>query len=289
MENYLGRNHNVDCILEMQKLPSESIDCILTDPPYKYLKNQKLEVDFDEQIFFVEAKRVLKQSGFVILFGRGSSFYRWNTMLHELGFQFKEEIIWNKSYSSSPVLPISRIHETISIFTKKNGNIKKVKIPYVEQKQFDFESIVLDIKRLKSALNNTEDLADLLYFIEFKKNIHRDRLKTKGNETTVQSKLRQQSQACKTLQSILSGMNEKSIIKEIREHYTSIHPTQKPVRLLERLIKLTTQENDIVLDPFSGSCSTLVASRNINRKYIGFEIDSEYYQKGSKRLEESMF
>ena len=112
-----------DCLELMKDIKSESVDCILTDPPYKYLKNQKLEVDFDEKIFFNEAKRVLKKSGFIVLFGRGTSFYRWNTILADLGFEFKEEFIWDKQYVNSPLMQVSRVHETISIHTKKSGVI----------------------------------------------------------------------------------------------------------------------------------------------------------------------
>src|SRR5574344_1628860 len=107
--------YNEDCILGMQRIPDNSIDVVCTDPPYLYLKNQKLDRKFDEKTFFKQVKRVLKKDGFIILFGRGTSFYRWNTMLNELGFTFKEEIIWNKGYCTSPLMNLSRIHETISI------------------------------------------------------------------------------------------------------------------------------------------------------------------------------
>ena len=83
-------------------------------------------------------------------------------------------------------------------------------------------------------------------------------------------------------------MNEKSIIRELGNRYKAIHPTQKPVRLLERLLALTTHPGDVVLDPFAGSCSTAIACVNTDRKYIGFEIDKEYYDAGVKRLNEAL-
>ena len=82
----------------MSRLKDESVDIICIDPPYLYLKNQKLEREFDEQLFFSECKRLLTKDGFIIIFGRGESFYRWNTILADLKFTFKEEIIWNKSH-----------------------------------------------------------------------------------------------------------------------------------------------------------------------------------------------
>lgn len=58
-----------------------------------------------------------------------------------------------------------------------------------------------------------------------------------------------------------------------------VHPTQKPVKLLEKLIEIFTDEGDIVIDPCAGSGSSLIASRNLNRKSYGFEIEKEFYKK----------
>lgn len=64
-----------------------------------------------------------------------------------------------------------------------------------------------------------------------------------------------------------------------------LHPTQKPVALLEYLIKTYTNEGDIVMDNCMGSGSTIVAAINTNRKYIGFELDKHYYDVACKRIE----
>ena len=66
-----------------------------------------------------------------------------------------------------------------------------------------------------------------------------------------------------------------------------LHPTQKPVPLLEKLIKIFTDEGDVVIDPCAGSGSTLVAAENLNRKAYGFEITREMYNKADKWIEES--
>lgn len=63
------------------------------------------------------------------------------------------------------------------------------------------------------------------------------------------------------------------------------HPTEKPVALMELLIKQSSNAGDIVLDPFAGSGSTLIAAKRCERRYIGFEIDPEYYQMAQKRLD----
>lgn len=65
-----------------------------------------------------------------------------------------------------------------------------------------------------------------------------------------------------------------------------IHPNEKPIALLERLVEATTEPNDIVLDPFAGSGSTLAAAAKTGRRYIGIEIDPKYSDIAAKRAAE---
>lgn len=65
---------------------------------------------------------------------------------------------------------------------------------------------------------------------------------------------------------------------------TGRHPTQKPIRLMQALIELTTQEGQVVLDPFCGSGSTLIAAKSLARKYIGFESDKNHFLVAKSRL-----
>jgi DNA (cytosine-5-)-methyltransferase len=376
MEIHNLQLYNADNLEIMATLPDESIDVVCIDPPYLYLKNQKLERPFDEHKFFAECKRLLTKKGFIVMFGRGTSFYRWNTILDGLGFVFKEEVIWDKSYVSSPLMPMSRIHETISILTKKEGVINKVKIPYLEMKKNDIDSIVTDIKRMKSALKNTKSLNAVLEFLENnkvptdkdnvistsissviktqdrcasvmagiqnglnEKSIIRndveewkegsvthngitkaDRsvsviqsiqyglneksiIKTKlydfnskerkhNNENNVVANkgLQNGDRCVYVMSNISNGLNEKSIIKHSRDHYKTIHPTQKPVRLLERLLALVIpkdkpREEVVVADFFAGSMSCMEAVHNMGMKGIATEIDQEYFEKEKQRIE----
>lgn len=68
-----------------------------------------------------------------------------------------------------------------------------------------------------------------------------------------------------------------------------LHPTEKPIELLERLIKLHTKEDDIVLDCFAGSFSTADACKRLNRQCIAIELEKEYYDKGVNRLSSTLF
>ncbi len=325
---------NCDNLELMTNMEDESVDVILTDPPYLYLKNQKLERPFDEHKFFEECKRLLTKNGFIVLFGRGTSFYRWNTILDDLGFTFKEEIVWNKSYNTSPLMALSRVHETVSIFTKGKGTINTVKVPYLEMKGHDIDSIIGDVKRMRSILKNTKSLDAVLAFLEnnivptdkentlstsissivktqdrcasvlngitngvneksivniydynSKKRAHNDK-----HNVVASPNLKNGDRCVYVMSNFIDGQNEKSIIKQVRDHYSAIHPTQKPVRLLERLLALVIPQdkdpNDIVVaDFFGGSFSTMEAVYNMGMQGIACEIDEEYYELGKERIE----
>lgn len=280
--NILCNEDNID---GMKTIPDNSIDCILTDPPYKYLKH-KLDRDFNEEIFFLECKRVLKSDGFIILFGRGTSFYRWNVLLDELDFTFKEEIIWNKRRISSPALKLGRVHESISIHTKGNGSINHSVINYGELKGYDIDKIYEDLKRLGGLFNKGaafEKVASNLKKIQNGED-YSNGTNVGGHKHTFSSVNFNRCVSTYTIDAIEKGCREQSIISDSAQHYGNLHPTQKPVRLLERLLFLVTKECDVVLDPFAGSCSTAIASMNTNRKFICYEIDKEYYQSGLERI-----
>src|SRR5699024_8727499 len=211
--------------------------------------------------------------------------YRWNTILADLGFLFKEEIIWNKRYANSPLMPIFRTHETISIFTKKKGKINNTLIPYMEKKQFDLYSLVNDVKRIKSGLKNEKSYDEIIHFLETEEKIYRRA--TEGSRLTRSKKSALRAdQSVDTLSSIKNGTKPSSIITIKRPHYNRIHPTQKPIRLFEILLSLVTKEGDIVCDPFMGSQSSRLAAYNNNLNFYGWEIDEEYYKLGCDRFKE---
>ena len=64
------------------------------------------------------------------------------------------------------------------------------------------------------------------------------------------------------------------------------HPAQKPVKLLEHILKIASNEGDVIFDPFMGVGSTGVAALKSNRKFIGCEIEKEYFDASAKRIEE---
>lgn len=77
-----------------------------------------------------------------------------------------------------------------------------------------------------------------------------------------------------------------SILKYSIHCGSKLHPTEKPVGLFEYLIKTYTNENDLILDNCLGSGSTAIAAENLDRRWIGIELDSEYYKMARKRIEQ---
>lgn len=229
--------YNIDCLEYMKTLPDESVDVICTDPPYKYL-DHKLDRDFDEQVFFDEAVRLLKDGGWIILFGRGTSFYRWNTMLHERGMVFKEEVIWNKQYGGTVFNALNRMHETISISVKRKGNLFKNKVPYIEKREYNTDEMRQDIKRLLPVIGNCHELQSLLSYLD-EGVIYSNSIRKRS--ININSETKSIDRVVGTMRTIREGIKESSIIQIINNTRGNIHPTQKPVRLIERLLQLVTR------------------------------------------------
>lgn len=198
-----------------------------------------------------------------------------------MGFTFKEEIVWDKINTTSPLLSLSRKHETISIHSLGIGAILRSKIPYNEIRKNDDSKMIGDAKRIVSYIRNN-DIDTLKKEID--DGLLYNKKRTHKTHVSTQTGFNSSDRAISCINSIKHGCNERDIISVLRDHYSAIHPTQKPVRLLERLLALVSKEGDSILDPFSGSASTAIACINTKRNYIGFEIDNEYYDLSIERI-----
>ncbi len=98
----------------------------------------------------------------------------------------------------------------------------------------------------------------------------------------------------------LGGYNEEALLRYVKSPDNVIHcglapgegglhPTQKPVKLMQALIELVTAEGQMVVDPFCGSGTTLVAARNTGRHYLGFELSADYCRVAKGRFEDDLF
>lgn len=269
-----------DCFDILKDIPDGSIDAVITDPPYKYL-DHRLETDWDERSFFEHCSRVLTDDGMLCFFGAKESYFRWNVIALDLGFKFKEQIIWDKVNTSNPMCALPRSHENISIFTKGNGIIKTVRIDKLEYDSIsNNKGIVNDVKRIISTLKNINNWDEFLLF----RNGELNKTKLTISEVTIRGGKYDFDRGCSTYKSLANGRKFPSIFRCNKEHYHYKHPTQKPLLLISKLIEMLTPESGTVLDPFCGSGTTALACKELGRNYICIEKELEYYQIACNRI-----
>ena len=286
--------YNDDCLKIMSSLINKNtkFDAIITDPPYLYLKH-KLDRSFNELDFFQKASKLI-DNGFLVFFGRGTALAKWITICDNLGFEFKEELVWDKGNNTSPMLTVQRYHEMCVVMQKNTTKqqSKKINKVYTNKIEYDksrghYSRVENDLKRLLQEIKKIKTKEDFDIFLEGN---YINKTKQKHNITT-STNTKSKNRGFTTYQSHSKGKLFSSIVSINKEHYNFKHPTQKPLQLMELLIKLVTNENDTILDPFMGSGSTGKASKNLNRNFIGIEIDREYFKIAKENInkKESLF
>jgi len=234
----INKIYNMDCLEGMKQLPDESIDLVVTDPPYKIVqggcsnkavtinacggilnkhdgdnielvKKGKIfnhnEIQFNE--WLPEIYRVLKDNSHCYIMINGRNLAELQMEAEKVGFRFHNIIAWDK------------------------GNATPNKW-YMQRLEF-----ILFLRKGKAKNINNMGTTTLLQVPNLKKG-------------------------------------------------TKQHPTEKPIDLMKILIENSSSENEIVLDPFIGVGSTALACKESNRQYIGFELDTNYYNIATKRISE---
>lgn len=234
-----------DCLVEIKSIGDKSVDLILSDPPYD--QNYRFEWDkgIDFSKLWPELKRVLKDDGTVVLMGQQP----FTSYLVQSNLEwFRYEWVWDKQIPRgmhrAKQQPM-RKHENVLVFSKQyKHNYYPIMVP--RDKPVKTKNIT---KNSKGGTGN------------YKNNEGKVFVYTEKNPT-----------------SIITGCFEGN------RGTVRYHPTQKPVTLMEYLIKTYTKEGDVVLDFCFGSCSTGVACKNLNRQFIGIEKDEEYFNVGKERV-----
>ena len=242
-----------DCLEKMKDIPDGSIDFILTDPPYGTTAC-KWDSVIPFEPMWEQIWRVLKPNGACALFGSEpfSSHLRMSQIKN-----FKYDWFWKKSYAGNFIqaknMPLIK-YEIISIFSKGStihkGQSQK-RINYYPQGTCKTE---ITLKNSEKFMSTSEH--------RYGRPSHKKYYKQNIKDFPI------------------------SII-EFKSSGNKIHPTQKPVALLEYLIKTYTLEGETVLDFTMGSGSTGVACANLNRKFIGIEKDEKYFEIAKQRIKEA--
>ena len=246
-----------DCLELMKDIPDKSIDMILCDLPYGTTACKwDIVIPFDK--LWEQYNRIIKENGAIVLFG--SQPFTSQLILSNIKM-FREELIWLKNKSGSGLQAKQKhikIHENILVFSK-NG-----KYTYNPQKW------LVDKKEFLTQRKTFNE-------IEVGNNIYSKMIKKQKADDGTRNPISIVS--CR-----VPFTPSKNKIYEDKTVDLRVHPTQKPVKLLEYLIKTYTNEGETVLDNCMGSGSTGVACINTNRNFIGIELDENYYNIAKERI-----
>ena len=267
--------YNMDCLQGMKKLKDESIDLIYLDPPFFTQRKQKLtsrlgiEYFFEDswqdineyleflKIRFFEMKRILKKDGNIFVHCDKIANHKIRILLEEVFGKdnFRAEIIWSYKRWSNSKKGLLEGHQNIYHFSKSSEF--KFNILYQEYSPSTNIDQILQIrerdKKGKSVYKKNQD-GDIVYGAN-KKGVPLNDVWQ------------------------IPFLNPKA--KE-RVGY----PTQKPIELLEKILKIASKEGDIVLDPFLGSGTTAVTAKLLKRNFIGFDININAIELTQLRLKE---
>lgn len=270
----------------LKTIKDNSVDCVITDPPYfidgmgnnwnvnkLYEKSQKAEVvsslpvgmKFDPQqgkdlqIFITkistEIYRILKPGGFYLSFSQGRLYHRMAVAIEDCGFEIRDMLLWKREGQAKAFSQDHFVKKMSISNEEKEKIIEKLQGRKTPQLKGVSEPIVLAQKPKEGTFINNW---------------------LKYNVGLIDTSVSLDGKFPSTVMEV-----EKPHGKERKE---SSHLTMKPVRLMEHLIKLFSAENAVICDPFMGSGSTGVACINSRRKFIGIELNENYYLEAEARL-----
>ena len=205
--------------------------------------------------------RVLKSGGSCFIFAGRRYAHRCIVALEDAGFTFKDMLAWEKNFAAAKAQRLSSIYER----RNDDENEQKWKGWRVANLRPIFEPILWFQKPYK--IGGT--IAD---------NVINNGVGAWNEEAIKKYNLNYRN----------NNFYNNIIKVETSKSDFGSHVNQKPLKLMEFLISLVTKENAIILDPFCGSGTTCIAAKNINRHYIGIEINSYNVEISNKRLLESM-
>ena len=241
---------NGDCLVEMQKLENQSVDLILTDLPYGTTAC-KWDNIIPYEPMWKELKRIRKEKTPIALFGNEpfSSHLRISN-INEYKYDWKYKKLIASNFASAKYQPMKHI-EDVMIFGKGVLNYYPIKQERAESGKSRIEAgYKYNSKKggdFIGNINRTVTDQDYDKNLKFPEDIQTFNNRAKGDR--------------------------------------GYHPTQKPIKLLEYLIKTYTKENETVLDFTMRSGSTGVACKNTNRDFVGIELEKEYFDIAKERIE----
>ena len=240
-----------DCLERMQEIPDGSIDMVLTDPPYGTTAC-KWDTVIDLPQMWEQLKRITKPNGAIVM---TASQPFTSALVMSNPKMFKYDWIWRKNlptgFGNARFMPMKN-HESVLVF------VRRQKPTFNKQPT---QSLISD--RAFGGTQKGQSISKPSVYGKFKK--------------------------LNAPQKISKAVSPRSVLEIncVPRATGSLHPTQKPVALIEYLIRTYTNEGDTVLDFTMGSGTTGVACKNLGRDFIGIELDQGYFHIAKQRIEQA--
>jgi site-specific DNA-methyltransferase (adenine-specific) len=306
-----------DCLERMKEIPDGSVDMILTDPPYGTVKgagldgwqNDKVGWDtcIDTAAMLAECNRVLRTNGALVLFSQEPYTSHLITNAHG-NLPFSYRITWLKDHFANSLIakkaPVNYT-EDVCVFFKRNTKhdfegfhpLRPYAAKVLEFIGKGLKDINLDMGHRRAEhffyVNTTqfsmctratyEQIIEIYSIRQMSGFIEYDDLTLVDKEYRAELIERMNSATPRRF-NLPNGKKFKSNVLQYKKDYTGLHPTQKPVLLIEDLIKTYTNEGETVLDFTMGSGTTGVACVNTGRNFIGIELDPDYFEIAKNRI-----
>ncbi len=302
-----------DTIEQMKLISDKSIDLICCDLPYGTTAcTWDVIIPFDE--LWNQYKRIIKDKGVIVLFGSEP----FSSLLRTSNLDwYKYDWIWEKNNAGNFQLvnyqPL-KIHESISVFYNETPNMEFANIMKENMKRLNLKQIEISKLELSRTggitgwVTNKLNGSQLPTEQQWSKICNLFEIENKYDEILLTVKKITYNLELFDTELILSNKGKagtlghlssenkretyiqnktgypKSILRYNREN--GLHPTQKPIPLMEFLIKTYSNENETILDNTMGSCSSGIACINLNRNFIGIENNKKYYNVSVNRVKE---
>jgi len=252
-----------DCQEQLKNIKDETVDAIITDPPYgiSFMGN-KWDYDVPSIKLWEESIRVLKKGGHLLSFSSAKTYHRLVCNVEDAGFEIRDQILWiyGEGMPKSKSL-LKPAHEPI-VMAIKPGLLQELNID---------KSRIGTEKRINSGFSG-------------KRNIYKPANKSKATECIGRYPANLLHDGNTGIEQFTNYFYCAKADEKDRNVYNT-HPTVKPIKLMEYLIRLVCPVGSLILDPFMGSGSTGKAALQQGMDFIGIEKNAEYIQIAKKRLD----
>jgi len=296
-----------DCLIESDKIESGSVDLILTDLPYGVVKMKESAGNYkvlntaetwdkaiEPKSIYEIANRILRKNGKMILFSQEPYTSRMITeAIPNVPFSYRA--VWEKNDFANGLgvnKAMVSFYEDILIFSKTHDLERSH--PLIDYFTGELSNTGMNQSDINKLLGNKMGGHYFTNGVQFctptepnYKKLQETGYFQKPYEEIKAIDEQFKKQFASTF-NLWEGNKYKSNILKYKKDYNGYHPTQKPVLLLEDLVKTFSNENDLVVDLTMGSGSTGIACLNTKRNFIGIEKDDKYFEVAKKRIEEHL-